>query len=115
MPALRFLSTAAALVMGTAIAVAIVTGDIAAEGSEILALAWGRVSLIDIYVGVVIVAAWIVWRDGAGPGAAWLVALVVLGHLATAVYVAWRSWTCDGVADVLIGPRRTDAAPRDSP
>lgn len=105
MTVIRVVSTALAVVMSAAIVWAAINGDFSADGELILDLHWGVVSLIDIYVGAALVAAWIWWRDGAGAGVLWLVLLAVLGHLASAAYVAWRAWTTDSVVSLLTGRR----------
>ena len=78
-------------------------GDFSSEGSTILDLRWGVVSIVDIYVGAAVVGTWIWWRDGPRAGIFWVVALVALGHLATAGYVAWRAWSADSVRTLLVG------------
>ncbi len=105
MLAIRIVATVLALVMGTAIIWAAVGGDFSGDGNVILGLRWGVVSIIDIYVGAAVVAIWIWWRDGLRAGVIWVVALVVLGHLATAGYVAWRAWSVDSVQSLLMGRR----------
>lgn len=110
MKTIRSVSTAGVVIMVTAITWAVVTGDFAVEGAEIVGLPWGVVSLIDIYVGVALVVVWIRWRDGNATALGWLVLLVLLGHLGSALYVAWRAWTTPDVPTLLLGPRRTLAA-----
>ena len=73
---------AAALVYGFS------AGDFGSEGSQILDLAWGRVTLIDLYTGLFLIAGWIVWREGSLVRALpWLIGMVFLGSLAAAAYV----------------------------
>ena len=103
MTAIRTISAVGAVVLGGAILLALFTGDFGAEGSAILDMPWGVVSVIDVYTGVAIVAAWIWWRDGAAMGFVWLVLLIVLGHMATALYVAWRAWTSESIEALLTG------------
>ncbi len=103
MIAIRVLATTLALVMAVAIVWAAVGGDFSSEGSTILDLRWGVVSIVDIYVGAAVVGTWIWWRDGPRAGIFWVVALVALGHLATAGYVAWRAWSADSVRTLLVG------------
>jgi hypothetical protein len=68
----------------------LLTGDLRSEGSEILGLAWGRVSLADIYTGVFFFGSWIVWREGSIARALpWLALLLVLGNFGVAPYL-WR-------------------------
>ncbi len=75
---------------------AFATGDFAAEGSQIVGLAWGRMSLIDLYVGAALVGGWIAHRERSWPRIlAWWVALIVLGHLASAIYVVVAARSSD--------------------
>ena len=77
------------VVMVTALVYGFSAGEFAAEGSAILELAWGRVTLVDLYTGLALIGAWIVWRERSVVRALpWLIAMVFLGSLAAAVYVA---------------------------
>ena len=40
-------------------------GDFAAEGAKLLAMPWGIVSLVDLYVGFALFSCWIVYRENA--------------------------------------------------
>jgi hypothetical protein len=91
------------VILGGAIVVALVTGDFSAEGGVITGLPWGVVSIIDVYTGAMLVAAWIWWRDGARAGILWIGLLIVLGHAATALYVFLRSRASRSVPELLTG------------
>jgi hypothetical protein len=54
-------------VVFVAIVVAMTTGDFSGEGSWILDNPWGRMSLIDIYVGIALFAGWVFPREGSLP------------------------------------------------
>ena len=62
-------------------------GDFAGEGSRLLSMPWGIVSLVDLYVGFILFSGWIVYRE-ASPAktTAWIVAVMVLGFFAASVY-----------------------------
>jgi hypothetical protein len=62
-------------------------GDFAAEGSRLLSMPWGIVSLVDLYVGFTLFSGWIIYRE-ASPvrTVAWIVAVMVLGFFAASVY-----------------------------
>lgn len=84
--------------MLAALIAAFATGDFGAEGATLTELAWGRMTLIDLYVGALLVGAWIGHRETSWPARiAWWIGLVALGHLASAVYVLVasraKSWT----------------------
>ena len=106
MTAVRILSLLGFVAMAVAIAVAFATGDFFEEGSAIWALPWGKVSLIDIYVGLAFFAAWIAYReDSIWATGAWWVALVVLGNLAAAAYLATASFRAATPQELLLGAR----------
>ena len=96
MKTVRLLGVILTGVMMVSLIAAFATGDFAAEGGEILGLAWGRMSLIDLYVGAALVGGWIAHRERSWPRilARW-VALMVLGHLASAIYVVIASRSSD--------------------
>ncbi|MCC6230375.1 MAG: DUF1475 family protein [Phycisphaerales bacterium] len=69
-----------------------------------LAERWGIVTLIDLYAGFVVTATWIcVLERRAWRALPWLIAMVFLGNLATAVYVVFRAWRARSVRDIIIG------------
>jgi hypothetical protein len=76
------------LLMLVMIIVSFVTGDFFAEGSWIVHNPWGRMSLVDIYVGCVLILMWVILR-----GEHWAIILlcavsfIVLGNLGTCLYV----------------------------
>jgi hypothetical protein len=73
-------------------------GDFAAEGSRLLSMPWGIVSLVDLYVGFTLFSGWIIYRE-ASPAwtVAWIVAVMVLGFFAASLYalLALRSSSGD--------------------
>ena len=71
------------------------------------ALTWGRVALVDLYVGLAVFGAWVAWRERS-PGlvATWWVALIVLGNLAATVYLVRVSFTSRDINELLTGIAR---------
>lgn len=66
---------------------AFTTGNFSQEGSELLSMPWGIVSLVDLYVGFALFACWIVYRERAWlPSIVWIVLLMVLGFWTGALY-----------------------------
>ena len=90
----RNVGWAGVIVMVAALVYGFTAGEFGTEGSAILDLAWGRVTLIDLYTGLALIGAWIVWREGSLLRALpWLVGMVFLGSLAAAAYVVLAgSW-----------------------
>lgn len=96
MRTVRLLGLISTGIMVLSLVVAFATGDFATEGSQILGLPWGRMSLIDLYVGAALVGGWIAHRERSWPRTlAWWLALFVLGHLASAIYVVIASRSSD--------------------
>jgi len=78
---LGLLAMTAALIYGFTI------GDFAQEGSQLLAMPWGIVSLVDLYVGFILFSGWIVYRERAVlPSIIWVVLMMVLGFWTGALY-----------------------------
>lgn len=76
--------------MAAAIVYGLASGGFAEDGRAIWALPWGRVTLVDLFVGFFLVGAVIVWRERhPRRWIPWLLALLVLGNLVTAVYLVW--------------------------
>lgn len=62
-------------------------GDFAGEGARLLAMPWGIVSLVDLYVGFTLFSAWIVFRERSWPRSiVWVVLMMVLGFFTASLY-----------------------------
>jgi len=62
-------------------------GNFSAEGAKLVALPWGIVSLVDLYVGFTLFSFWIVFREKAIlPSVIWVILMMVLGFWAGALY-----------------------------
>jgi hypothetical protein len=62
-------------------------GDFGREGRELLAMPWGIVSLVDLYVGFTLFSAWIVYREKSlWPSLIWVVLMMVLGFFTASLY-----------------------------
>lgn len=106
MTAIRITTVALTVVMFVAIGVSAATGAFGDEGSQILDLAWGRMTLIDLYVGVALLWGWVALREEKlWVALAWLPVFVVLGHGGTALYAAIASFRTDTVGTFLLGAR----------
>ena len=55
-------------------------GNFTGEGARLLAMPWGIVSLVDLYVGFALFSGWIVFREKALlPSILWIILMMVLG------------------------------------
>ena len=77
----------ATLIMFFTLAYGFIAGDFFKEGSIIFALAWGKVSLIDVYIGFFLFSAWVLYREENWMTAAfWILLIMVLGNFITCFY-----------------------------
>ncbi|GAB4280519.1 MAG: hypothetical protein Kow0080_33480 [Candidatus Promineifilaceae bacterium] len=75
------------LAMGAVLIYAFTIGDFGTEGSQLLAMPWGIVSLVDLYVGFTLFACWIVYREElVWRAVVWIILLMVLGFFAGSLY-----------------------------
>jgi hypothetical protein len=85
------------LVMGAAILNALLAGNFATEGSALMGMPWGVVSLVDLYVGFALFAGWIWYRESSrGIAIGWIVALLVLGFFTGSLYAFLALWRSQG-------------------
>jgi hypothetical protein len=72
-------------------------GDFSAEGTKLVAMPWGIVSLVDLYVGFALFSCWIVFREKAAiPSIIWVILMMVLGFWAGALYTLIALQTSGG-------------------
>lgn len=63
-------------------------GDFLTEGSKLVSMPWGIVSLVDLYTGFTLFSGWIIYREKSLPVAIlWTIAMMVLGFFAGSLYV----------------------------
>jgi len=78
---LGMLAMAAALLHG------FTAGDFFGEGSQLTAMPWGIVSLVDLYTGFVLFSCWIIYRERSPVVAGlWTIAMMTLGFFAGSLY-----------------------------
>lgn len=72
-------------------------GDFGKDGAMILANPWGRVSMVDLYVGFILFSAWIVFREK-NPFLAivWVILMMVLGFFTASLYVLLQIYRGNG-------------------
>ncbi|MEM7406711.1 MAG: DUF1475 family protein [Pseudomonadota bacterium] len=76
------------VVLAGSIGWASTNGALGDEFPALVAMPWGFVTVVDLYAGLVLVAAWVVWREPRWPVALlWTLALFSFGNLATCVYL----------------------------
>jgi len=72
-------------------------GDFRGEGSILLSMPWGIVSLVDLYVGFTLFSCWIVYRERSfARSIVWVVLMMVLGFFTASLYVLVALLTSGG-------------------
>jgi hypothetical protein len=78
---------AAAAMLGL-IVHAVALGTFSQEGSVLFALAWGKVTLADLYLGFALFSGWVLFRERSTARAlVWVALTLSLGNAFTALYV----------------------------
>lgn len=73
--------------MTTALFIGFSRGDFFTEGSKLLSMPWGIVSLVDLYTGFTLFSCWIIYREKSlSTAIIWTVAMMTLGFFAASVY-----------------------------
>jgi hypothetical protein len=73
--------------MSAVLIYAFVAGDIGQEGSQLLSMPWGIVSLVDLYVGFTLFSGWIVYREKSlVRSVVWVALMMVLGFFTASLY-----------------------------
>ncbi len=84
----KVLSLILFLSMTVAITYGLLQGDFWGDGSVLMGLLWGKLTLIDFYVGIALFAGWIIFRERSWwKSLIWIILLIVLGNWTTSLYV----------------------------
>ena len=85
------------LLMTIAIGYAFIAGDFASEGQALLAMPWGIVSLVDLYVGFTLFSGWIIYREQSWwRSVIWIGLLMTLGFFTGSLYALIALMTSRG-------------------
>jgi hypothetical protein len=75
------------LAMSSVLIYGFTVGNFGGEGSQLIRMPWGIVSLVDLYVGFALFSAWIVYREESRLTAViWAILMMVLGFWAGSLY-----------------------------
>lgn len=76
-----------AVLMGSVLVYGFTVGDFAGEGSQLLAMPWGIVSLADVYIMFTLFSCWIIYREkSVVRSAIWVFFVMVLGSFTCSIY-----------------------------
>lgn len=90
--------------------------SLAAGLRDIVGTRWGITTMVDLYGGLGLIAAWIAWRERrAARAIPWIIGLALLGNLAALVYVAFAAVRAQSLEGVImrrppVGAARPGAA-----
>lgn len=84
----KVISLIGVIAMTVALLNGFINGDFSTEGSWIISNPWGIISLVDLYVGFILFAMWIIYRESSRVSAIlWTISLMILGFFIGALYV----------------------------
>jgi hypothetical protein len=94
---IKLLVIAGTLIMFLTLMYGFIFGDFFKEGSILMSLAWGKVSLIDVYIGFFLFSGWVIFREETFLHAViWIFLIMLLGNFITCLYVTITLYKCDG-------------------
>lgn len=83
----KLIALAGLLAMTAVLIIGFTVGNFSSEGAKLLAMPWGRISVVDLYVGFALFSIWIVYREKTWlPSLIWVILMMVLGFWAGALY-----------------------------
>ena len=92
-------------------------GDLGVEGAALLAMPWGRATVVEVYAGIGLFAGWIVYRERSRMVAAlWIGLICLAGNAASALYVLVALRASGGdPCGFWMGARSPDRGPGEGP
>ena len=87
MKLVKYLAITGTLVMFFTLMYGFIYGDFFGEGGILMSMAWGRVSLVDVYIGFFLFSGWVLYREERLLVAIfWISQIMVLGNFITCLY-----------------------------
>jgi hypothetical protein len=87
MKAAKAFAISGTLIMFVTLAYGFIAGDFFKEGSLLFSMVWGKVSLIDVYIGFFLFSAWVIYREENWMATAlWVILTMVLGNFIACLY-----------------------------
>lgn len=76
---------------------------------QLLTMPWGVVTLLDLSIGLLFVAAWItVVEPRPLYAAGWIIALFLLGNMVTLIFLLWRTRRATHFAELFLPVQRNN-------
>ncbi len=87
MNAVKIFSALGFIWMAAGITYAFIVGNFFGEAKVLFPYPWFQMSMLDLYSGLSLFSGWIIFRERSTPKSiGWIVALILLGNLATFAY-----------------------------
>ena len=97
MQTIKIIALIGMIAMAGIILYAFIVGDFLGEGSTLLGMPWGIVSMVDLYVGFTVFSCWIAYREDSLPRIiVWIVLMVTLGSFTACLYTFIAAQSSDG-------------------
>jgi len=97
MRAAKIIALLGAIIMGCALIYGFTVGDFSGEGAQLLAMPWGVISLIDVYIMFTLYSVWVVYREKSVlRSAVWVLFIMVLGAFTCSLYALIALQTSGG-------------------
>ena len=83
----KILAAVCLVAMTIALGYGFSSGDLGAEGNQLLQMPWGIVSLVDVFAGFALFSGWVVYRvQSLARSLLWIAAIIVLGNFTASLY-----------------------------
>lgn len=108
----KFLGYAGLLITISSVVYAIAYGDFSNEGALLTSIPWGIVSLIDLYLGLILISLWAFYReDNKKTGFIWMVLIIALGNMISCLYLLKAAYEADGsIPEFWLGNNNSGAS-----
>jgi hypothetical protein len=88
MRVIKILAITCTIIMFLTLMYGLICGDFFKEGNILISLVWGKVSLIDVYIGFLLFSGWVLYREEKLLIAVlWIILILLLGNFITSLYV----------------------------
>lgn len=85
------------LAMSAVLVYGFTAGDFSAEGSKLLAMPWGIVSMVDLYTGFTLFSCWIIYREKSIlRSLVWVFFMLTMGFFTASIYTLYALFTSGG-------------------
>lgn len=97
-------------IMSSFVIYAMVYGNFSSEGSVLVSMPWGLVSLVDIYLGLIIFSCWVIWREeNKSIGCLWALSIMALGNMISCLYILKAAYDAEGnIFRFILGKEKAD-------